>query len=81
MFSEHYLHKETKILPVKEQVHLLTKQFFLAFQQTDHLNHQLTEIHPPRGFLEIIFGVMKGIKSGVLLVRATVNDIRRGMVE
>ena len=42
-----HLHTETKLMPVKEHNHMLTKQFLLATQKPEHPNHQSTNLNQP----------------------------------
>ncbi|XP_037825851.1 uncharacterized protein LOC119613856 [Lucilia sericata] len=47
--SEHHLHEETKVLPVKEHNVMLTKQFLLGCHRRNHPNFNIIQLDtPPR---------------------------------
>ncbi|XP_037823665.1 uncharacterized protein LOC119612022, partial [Lucilia sericata] len=45
--SEHHLHEETKVLPVKEHNVMLTKQFLLGCHRRSHPNFNITQLDTP----------------------------------
>ena len=83
--DEDHLHRETKVLPVKEHATMLTKQFYSAFYSSDHPGNKYIN-HPkqPRDKKKTLLihkNEIENIRQGGLMVKDVMAKIHTNSVK